>query len=200
MGIQKWPFWLCKASVGKKWPFGRGPKKGTFRAQNIFWMVWAFFSRNFGLERVFSRKTGKKLKIDLLGPTFGDPGPGLRPPKVGLRRSILGQIPVFREKTLSRPKFREKNAQTIKKMFWAHLASLGPHRLRSRFGPIFGKMEKWPFWGCSKTAVRWAFELKIERGALPCPKELPRSIFSSNAHQTGELWTSKNGHFGPHRG
>ena len=116
MGIQKWRFWLCKASVGKKWPFGRGPKKGTFRAQNIFLMVWAFFSRNFGLERVFSRKTGKKLKIDLLGPTFGDPGPGLRPPKVGLRRSILGQIPVFREKTLSRPKFREKNAQSIKKM------------------------------------------------------------------------------------
>ena len=176
-----------------------GPRKAKC-AQNIFLMVWAFFSRNFGLESVFSRKTGIWPKIDLLRPTFGGLGPGPGPQKVGLRGSILSFFPVFREKTLSRPKLSEQNAQTIKKMFWAHLASLGPHRLRSRFGPIFGKMEKWPFWGCSKTAVRWAFELKIERGALPCPKELPRSIFSSNAHQTAELWTSKNGQFGPHRG
>ena len=96
-------------------------------AQNIFLMVWAFFSRNFGLESVFSRKTGIWPKIDLLRPTFGGLSPGPGSPKVGPRRSILSFFPVFREKTRSRPKFREKNAQTINKMFWARkVPFLGP--------------------------------------------------------------------------
>ena len=37
----------------------------------------------------------------------------------------------------------------------------GPHMLRGRFGPIFLKMEKWPFLGCSKSFLRCAFELKF---------------------------------------
>ena len=36
-----------------------------------------------------------------------------------------------------------------------------PKIAKSRFWPIFWKMEKWPFWGCSKTFVRCAFELKF---------------------------------------
>ena len=75
----------------------------------------------------FHEKLGFDPKIDRFEPLFEVLGPGPGPQKVGLRGSILSFFQVFREKTRSRPKFREKNAQTIKNMFWARkVPFLGP--------------------------------------------------------------------------
>ena len=78
MGIQKWRFWLCKASVGKKWPFGRGPQKRHFSCPKHFfdglsvlfakfWPRTCLFTKNW--EKAQNRPSGANfLRLLALGP------------------------------------------------------------------------------------------------------------------------------------